>query len=116
MGRKKKAPAGHTGKTAAGNTRDVKVDRIDQVTIYKRGQTYSLYYRENGKSVRRKVDGNLAVARATATKVAASLRDNRPSPLGFDRTSPEDMVTRYLSYVADVQNLALRTQDRYRAA
>jgi Ni/Co efflux regulator RcnB len=78
MARKKKAPAGHTGKTSAGNVRDVKIERIDQVTIYKRGKTYSLYYRENGKTVRQRIDGNLAVARATATKVAAALRETVP--------------------------------------
>lgn len=116
MGRKKKGPGGHTGKTDTGHTRDVKIERIDQVTIYKRGNTYSLYYREGGKTVRQSIDGNLAVARATATKVAAALRDNRPSPLRFDRTSPENMVTGFLDYVADVKKLAWRTQDRYRAA
>ena len=78
--------------------------------------TYSLYYREDGKTVRKGIDGNLAVARATATKVAAALRDNRPSPLRFARTSPETMVAGFLDYVAQVQNLAWRTQDRYRAA
>jgi hypothetical protein len=116
MGRKKKGAGGHTGKTSTGHTRDLKVERIDQVTIYKRGNTYSLYYREDGKTVRQSIDGNLAVARATATKVAAALRDNRPSPLGFARTTPEAVVAGYLDYVANVQNLAWRTQDRYHAA
>jgi hypothetical protein len=116
MGRKKKGPGGHTGKTGTGHTRDLKIERIDQVTIYKRGNTYSLYYREGGKTIRKGINGNLAVARATATKVAAGLRDNRPSPLGFERTSPEAMVAGFLGYVADVKKLAWRTQDRYRAA
>lgn len=116
MPRKQSGPVGHTGQTKAGNIRDVKVDRIGPVTIYKRGETYYLYYRENRKSERRRVDGNLAVARATAAKVAAALGENRPSPLGFDRTSPQQLTTGYLDFVANVQKLAWRTQDRYRAA
>ena len=116
MPRKQSGPVGHTGKTETGNIKDVKVDRIGPVTVYKRGETYYLYYRENRKSERRRVDGNLAVARATAAKVAAALGENRPSPLGFDRTSPQQLTVGYLDFVANVQKLAWRTQDRYRAA
>src|SRR4051794_23879765 len=115
MPRKKKA-GGHTGQTAAGNTCDVKVERVGKVPIYQRGNTYYLYYREGGASQRRKVNGNLAAARATAHKVADALLEQRPSPLAFTRTTPEKMVEGFLGYVADVQKLALRTRDRYRAA
>ena len=116
MARKANAQKGHTGQTESGHTRDVKIERIGPVTIYKRGETYSLYYRENGKSERRRVDGNLLVARTTAAKVAAAIGENRPSPLGFDRTSPQKLASGYLEYVSGVQKLAWRTQDRYRAA
>lgn len=116
MPRKQSGPVGHTGQTKSGNVRDVKVDRVGPVTIYKRGDVYYLYYRENRKSERQRIDGNLAVARATAAKVAAALGEDRPSPLGFSRTSPEEMVVGYLDYVAKVQQRAWRTQDRYRAA
>ena len=116
MARTSKGQKGHTGQTEGGNTRDVKIERIGPVTIYKRGGTYSLYYRENGKSERRRIDGNLLVARTTAAKVAAAIGENRPSPLGFDRTSPQKMTSGYLDYVSNVQKLAWRTQDRYRAA
>lgn len=116
MGQKSKAPAGHTGRTTKGNIRDVKVDRVGPVTIYKRGETYYLYYREDGKTERPKIDGNLAVARATAAKVAAALGEHRPSPLGFQRSTPRELTAGYLDYVAKVQQLAWRTQDRYRAA
>jgi hypothetical protein len=75
MPRKSNSRNGHTGRTASGNTRDVNVERIGKITIYKRGQTYYLYYRQGGITQRRKVDGNLAVARATATRsVMPSLR------------------------------------------
>ena len=116
MAKNSGAKKGHTGKTQAGNTRDVKIERIGPVTIYKRGETYSLYYRENGKSERRRIDGNLLVARSTAAKVAAAIGEKRPSPLGFDRTSPQKLCSGYLEFVSNVQKLAWRTQDRYRAA
>src|SRR6516225_7396617 len=116
MPRRKGATAGHTGRTDAGHTRDVKVERVGKVTVYKRGETYYLYYRQGGVTQRRKVDGNLAVARATAHKVVNALDEGRPSPIAYNRTSPEKMVQAFLDAVANVKKLALRTQDRYRAA
>jgi site-specific recombinase XerD len=112
----KAGPPAHTGTTEKGNVRDVQVARVGNVTIYKRGNAYYLYYREDGRTQRPRVDGNLAVARATAAKVAAALAENRPSPLGFQRTSPDAMVAGFLDYVEKVQGLAWRTVDRYRAA
>jgi hypothetical protein len=40
MSRKKSAPSSHTGRNAAGHTRDVKVERIGKVTIYRRDEAY----------------------------------------------------------------------------
>jgi integrase len=115
MSQKPKIPT-HTGRTEAGNTRDVKVERIGKVTVYKRGETYTLYYREGGISQRKRIDGNLAVARATAHKIQNALDEGKRSPVSYSRTSPEKMITGYLDSVANVQRLAIRTQDRYRAA
>ncbi|MHC4198782.1 MAG: tyrosine-type recombinase/integrase [Planctomycetota bacterium] len=86
------------------------------VTIYRRGRTYYLYYREDGRSIRRRVDGNIAVARATASKVAAALDSGQQSPLGFHRTAPAVVVEKFLEYTEHVQGLAIRTRERYRAA
>ena len=47
------------------------------MTIYKRGDTYWLYYRQDGTTHRQKIDGNLAVARATAHKVGDALAEER---------------------------------------
>jgi integrase len=111
-----KKAASHTGRTPAGHTRDVKVERVGRVTIYRRGNTYYLYYREGGLSQRRKIDGNLAVARATAHKIVGALDEGRRSPIAYQWTSPKKLVEGFLDAVANVQRLALRTQDRYRAA
>jgi hypothetical protein len=108
MPRKKKH---HTGRTDAGHTRDVKVERIGKVTIYQRGEAYYLSYRQGGVTQRRRIDGN----RATVHKVQNALDEGRLSPIAFTHTSPEKMVEGYLDAVANVPKLALRTQDRYRA-
>jgi integrase len=113
---KKPRPTAHSGYTDKGDIRDLKIERVGNVTIYKRGPSYYLYYREDGRSQRRKVDGNLAVAKASAAKVVAALAEQRPSPLGFQRTAPGQFVTGYLDFVENVQGLAWRTVDRYRAA
>lgn len=42
-------PDRHTGRTAGGNTRDVTVERLGEVTVYRRGSTCCLY-REGGRS------------------------------------------------------------------
>jgi hypothetical protein len=96
MPRRKGGPTGHTGRTAKGNIRDVKVERVGVVTIYKRGAAYYLYYRQGGASQRRRVEGNLAAARATAHKVANALHEGRLSPVAYTRTSPDKMVDGYL--------------------
>ena len=104
---------GLNGQADHDNICDVTVERIGAVTIYKRCETY---YRENHKSERRRIDGNLLVARATAAKLGAALGEHRPSPLGFDRTSPQQMTDGNLDHVANLPKVAWRTQDRYQAA
>lgn len=116
MTTKTRSPRGRTGTTAGGHVRYVKVDRIGGVTIYKRGETFSLYYRENGRTVRSIVDGNVAVARATASKVNAQLEDGQRSMFSFLKVTPRRLVQEYLAYVRDGQRLAWRTTERYRAA
>ena len=55
------------------------IERIGRVTIYKRGSAYYVYYREFGRTVRRRVDGNLATARIGASKVNAAIGEGSPS-------------------------------------
>jgi site-specific recombinase XerD len=107
---------GHTGLTQKGHVRDAKVERIGNVTIYKRGRSYSLYYRENGQSVRQRIEGNLNSARAAASAANQSLEEERPSPFGYRRVGAEAMIDEYVDYVQNVEKLAVRTVDRYRAA
>lgn len=116
MGKRSSRATSKNGRTSAGNVSDVKIERIGPVTIYRRGNTYYLYYREYGETKRPRVDGNLTVARATAGDVVKALAEERPSPLTFQRTSPDQFVAGYLTFVEEVQQRAWRTRQRYRAA
>ena len=44
------------------------------------------------------------------------MEEGSPSPFGFTRISVDDLLAKFLEYCRDVQGLALRTIDRYRAA
>ena len=103
----------HTGQTKLGDTRQALIEKLGKVTIYQRGVVYYLYYREAGKSVRRKVDGNLAVARATAGKVVQSLAEDRASPFAFVPVSWWNATWITLSTSSDFR-WALRTATKLR--
>jgi hypothetical protein len=111
VAKKKRFSSGHTGSTVGGHTRYVKADRIGNVTIYKRGKTYSLYYRENGRAIRSNIDGNLAVARATASRANGQLEESQRSLFSFRKVTPKRLVEDYLVYVRDGQKLAGWTAD-----
>ena len=100
MASKTHAPRSHTGSTVGGHTRYKKVDRIGSVTVYRRGKSYSLYYRENGRTIRSRVDGNLAVARATASKVNGQLEDGQRSMFSFVKITPKKFVGEFLGYAS----------------
>jgi integrase len=116
MGKRTSRAGAKTARTAAGHVREVKIDRVGPVTIYRRGDTYYLYYTEGGQRKRPKIDGNLAVAKATAADVAKALAEDRASPLTFQRTSPSELVEKFIEFVRDIQRRAYRTWNRYRAA
>ena len=82
MPSRNRAPRGHTGTTDGGHVRFVRAERIGRITIYKRGNTYSLYYRENGRTIRSPIDG----------------RRRSPSSRGTSescfQTEPSQMATR----------------------
>jgi len=105
----KQGSRGHTGHTQTGYVRDVRIERIGRVTIYERGKSYFLYYREQGRSIRRKVDGNLASARALASRTTAALSGGDPSPFDFNRTTIVELVDGFWEHCQTVQELAPRT-------
>lgn len=108
---------GSSRRSASGKNRgDSVVDRIGRVTVYHHGASYWLYYRERGKTVRARIEGNLATARATASKVNAALEEDRPSPLSFSRVSVPVLIGKYVESCRLVRTLSPRTVARYEAA
>ncbi len=97
-------------------TRYVKIARLGKVTIYRRGRSYWIYYRDGGKSIRKKVDGNLATARATASHVNVYLEQGRSSPFSFQTKPIARVVKDFLEHCRDVRALRIRSVRRYRAA
>ena len=67
-----------TQRRKADPTRYVKVTRLGKVSIYRRGKTYWLYFRDGGETVRKSIDGNLTTARATASEVNSYLEQKKP--------------------------------------
>ena len=60
-------------------SRYIKVARLGKVSVYRRGSSYWLYFRDSGKSIRKKIDGNLATAKATASQINVHLEQKQPS-------------------------------------
>ena len=94
----------------------VKIDRIGKVSIYKRGKNYWLYFRDRGKSVRKRVYGNLATTRATASQVNVDLEQKRPSPFNYETKPIFQVIDDYLEYCRLARGARVKTHSRYRAA
>jgi len=56
---------------------------LGKVSVCRRGSSYWIYFRDSGKSIRKKIDGNLATAKATASQVNVNLEQKQPSPILF---------------------------------
>ena len=96
--------------------RYIKVVRLGKVSIYRRGNGYWIYFRDGGKSVRRKVDGNLAATKATASGINVYLEQKRPSPFNYQTKSIGKVVDDFLEHCKLARGLRVRTLRRYRAA
>jgi len=97
-------------------SRYVKTARIGKVTIYRRGSSYWIYFRDKGRTIRKKIDGNLAVARATASQVNVHLEQGHTSPLSFQTKPITQTVKDFIEHCKDVRGLRIRSVRRYRAA
>jgi len=96
--------------------RYVKVARLGRVSIYRRGRNYWIYFRDKGRTIRKKIDGNLAVARATASQVNVHLEQGRSSPFSFQTKPISRVVKDFIEHCRVVRGLRIRSVQRYRAA
>jgi len=110
----------HTGNKSKGKDSDrsryIKTARLGKVTIYRRGRSYWLYFRDGGKSIRKKIDGSLATARATASQVNVNLEQGHTSPFNFQTRPIAQAVRDFIEHCKDVRGLRIRSVRRYRAA
>lgn len=94
----------------------IKVTRLVKVTIYRRAKTYWLYYRDQGRSIRQHIDGNLATAKATASHINMYLEQKRPSPFDFTAKPIGVVITEFLDHCRLGRGLRIKTLRRYDAA
>lgn len=97
-------------------SRYVKVARLGKVSIYRRGRSYWIYFRDKGRTIRKKIDGNLAVARATASQINVHLEQGRSSPFSFQTKPISQVVNDFIEHCRVVRSLRIRSVQRYRAA
>ena len=80
------------------------------------GRNYWIYFRDKGRTIRKKIDGNLAVARATASQVNVHLEQGRSSPFSFQTKPISRVVKDFIEHCRVVRGLRIRSVQRYRAA
>ena len=94
----------------------IKVTRVGKVSVYRRGSSYWIYFRDSGKTIRKKIDGNLATAKATASQVNVHLEQKQPSPFSFQTRPVAKVVHDFLEHCKLARGLRIRSLKRYRAA
>ncbi len=72
--------------------------RIGNVSVYEHHGSWWLYFRENGKPVRRRVGEDLDEAKAVGARVNAQLAASQPTLFSFEAVSVRDLVRRWLGH------------------
>ena len=90
--------------------------RVGKVSGYFHHGAWWLYYRDQGKQVRRKVSLSRDEAQTVASQVHAQLAMGSPTLLAFTPISVTDLRQQFLHYHEHVLNSSLGTVCRYRAA
>ena len=109
-------PAQKKSKSNTDPSKYIRVTRLGKVTIYRRGRNYWLYFRDSGKTVRRRSNGNLAIAKATASHVNVYLEQRRPSTFDFASRPIGKVTEEFLDHCRLARGLRVRTLKRYEAA
>ena len=94
----------------------IKVARLGKVSVYRRGSSYWIYFRDSGKSIRKRIDGNLATAKATASQINVHLEQKQPSPFNLQTKPVAKVVQDFLEHCKLARGLRIRSLKRYRAA
>jgi integrase len=90
--------------------------RVGKVTVYEHHGAWWLYYREVGKTERRKVAPTRDEAEQVASQINAQLSRQEPTLLAFTPVSVPEMRKQFLEYHESVLRSSVGTVRRYRAA
>jgi integrase len=90
--------------------------RVGKVTVFEHHGTWWVYYRTEGKTVRRKVGSTRLEAEQVASTVNAQLANHEPTLLAFTSVSIPELRLQFLRYHELVLHSSIGTIRRYRAA
>lgn len=90
--------------------------RIGRVSIYLHHGAWWIYYRDQGRPLRRKIGGVRDEAEQLAAQVNAQLTSGAPTMLAFTPISIPDLRLSFVDYHEHVLKSSLGTIRRYRAA
>jgi integrase len=103
-----------------GMLRDARRERrylhVGRVTVYPRGASWHLYYREGGKVVRVRIGPDRDEAERRAAEVNGQLANGAPSVFGFEKVTVEDLRKLWLEHHDLVLRSSPATMKRYRTA
>ena len=89
---------------------------IGRVTVYPRGRSWYLYYREGGVERRVRIGRDRREAECHAAEVNAQLVCGIRSTFQFERIGIRELVRKWLEHHELVKRSSMRTIDRYRTA
>ena len=90
--------------------------RIGNVSVYEHHGSWWIYFRENGKPIRRRVGEDPDEAKAVGARVNAQLAATQPTLFSFEAVSVRDLVGRWLGHHEHVLRSSVATCNRYRTA
>jgi integrase len=90
--------------------------RVGNVTVYEHHGAWWIYYRDAGRTERRKVADHSEQAEQVAAKVNAQLASNEPTLLTFTPIGISELRKQFLDYHEHVLYSAIGTVRRYRSA
>jgi integrase len=90
--------------------------RIGRVTVYERHGAWWLYFRDGGRTLRRKVSAERGQAETIVAQVNSQLVQQEPTLLTFTPISVPELRRQFLEYHEKVLHSAVGTVSRYRAA
>lgn len=90
--------------------------RVGDVSLFRHRISWWIYYRENGRPVRRRVGRSFDDAKAVAAEVNAQLAAAKPTAFSFEPVSVANLAERWLDFHERIARSSLNTVRRYRAA